>query len=364
MHDTTGEAIINMFRVNLAVRKDEKVIVFSDRYDKGITALEKRISAAGSEFSNTIRSLHFGPMGCHGTEPPEELWREAFGEQVYRKMKEKKLFRPVLTKNATKEQLREIERVIKRHAHDGADVVIALSYYSTSHTRFRDFLNRICGTRYASMPLFDEAMLSGPMKVDWKKMEERTKKVAVRINKCEKIIVESENGTDITLSKKNRDAHMDTGMITKKGQFSNLPAGEVYLAPVEGTAEGTLVLEWAPTRKLKHPVTLHVRQGMVERVEGKERYVTFLEKKFSEQKENRNIAELGIGTNDRARRPDNILESEKIFGTIHIALGDNSSFGGRVRTPFHQDFVFFKPSLSLVFKSGRRRRLMHAGKLL
>ena len=39
---------------------------------------------------------------------------------------------------------------------------------------------------------------------------------------------------------------------------------------------------------------------------------------------NRNIAELGIGTNDRATRPDNILEAEKILGTIHIALGDNS----------------------------------------
>ena len=58
-----------------------------------------------------------------------------------------------------------------------------------------------------------------------------------------------------------------------------------------------------------------------------------------------NIAELGIGTNDKATRPDNILETEKILGTVHIAIGDNSTFGGKVSVPFHQDFIFFKPTM-------------------
>ena len=69
----------------------------------------------------------------------------------------------------------------------------------------------------------------------------------------------------------------------------------------------------------------------------------------------KNIAELGIGTNDRATRPDNILESEKILGTIHIALGDNSSFGGRIRTSFHQDFVVFQPTLTLMYPGNKKK---------
>ena len=81
-----------------------------------------------------------------------------------------------------------------------------------------------------------------------------------------------------------------------------------------------------------------------------------------ERKGNANIAELGIGTNDKAARPDNILESEKILGTVHIALGDNSSFGGKISTPFHQDFVFFKPTLTLIYKNGRRKTLIRNGK--
>ncbi|MEK7308248.1 MAG: hypothetical protein AAB089_04170 [Nitrospirota bacterium] len=97
---------------------------------------------------------------------------------------------------------------------------------------------------------------------------------------------------------------------------------------------------------------------------GNEEYTNFLRKKLAERPENTNIAELGIGTNDKASRPDNILESEKILGTIHIALGDNSSFGGKVRTPFHQDFVFFKPTLALIHKNGKREVLLKEGRVL
>jgi leucyl aminopeptidase (aminopeptidase T) len=212
------------------------------------------------------------------------------------------------------------------------------------------------------MPLFDEKMFSGVMQVNWKNMERRTEEIARIVNRYEKIEIETPNGTEIMFSKKGRKAMADTGIITKPGSFSNLPAGEVYLAPLEGTAEGKLVLEWAPTRKLKKPVTLRIGKGMVKKVEGNEKFVTSLEEKLREQKENGNIAELGIGTNDRAARPDNILESEKIYGTIHIALGDNSSFGGNVRTSFHQDFVFFQPTVTLISKKGRRMVILKSGK--
>ena len=53
----------------------------------------------------------------------------------------------------------------------------------------------------------------------------------------------------------------------------------------------------------------------------------------------RNLAELGIGTNPNARRPDNVLEAEKIKGTIHIAIGDNIHMGGKVASDLHEDFV-------------------------
>ena len=353
----------NIFRTNLAVKKRERVIVFTDDYSAGTGEIARLVAETGAKFTCDIRYVEYPNTGCHGVEPPEGMWAEAYGESVYRQLREKKLLRPLLSKKAAAPQAREIEKIIRAHKGEAADVVIALSYFSTTHTRFRDMLNRICGARYASMPLFDAPMLEGAMTVNWKKMLERTKKIAGLVNECEDIEINTPNGTSITFSKRGREARMDTGIITKPGQYSNLPAGEVYLAPLEGTANGRLVLEWAPTRKLKSPVTLYIEKGMVRTVEGTEEYAGYLKKKLSERNENRNIAELGIGTNNKASRPDNILESEKISGTIHIALGDNSSFGGKVSTPFHQDFVFFRPSVKLISATGRERSLLKNGRI-
>jgi leucyl aminopeptidase (aminopeptidase T) len=61
----------------------------------------------------------------------------------------------------------------------------------------------------------------------------------------------------------------------------------------------------------------------------------------------RNLAELGIGTNPNAKQPDNVLEAEKIKGTVHLAIGDNSHMGGTVTADLHEDFVIAEPDLLL-----------------
>lgn len=361
--NTHLKTIADIYKVNLKIRKNEKILVFTDDFDKNLKKIAKLVAETGKEHAKTINYAEYKATGNHGAEPPESLWITAFGKTTISTLKSKKLFKPLLTKKTNPEQLREIKRIVKKFRKQGVNAVIALSYYSTTHTRFKNLLTEICGTRYASMPLFDKLMLKGAMRVNWENLAERTKKIAKRINRSENIEIETPAGTHLFLSKKGRKAREDTGIITTPGSSGNLPAGEVYLAPLEKTAKGRLVLEWAPTRKLKRPITLYVKKGMVKKIRGKEKYADYLKTKLLERTENANIAELGIGTNDRASRPDNILESEKILGTIHIALGDNSTFGGRVTTPFHQDFIFFKPTVTLIHKNGSRKLLLKDGKL-
>ena len=101
------------------------------------------------------------------------------------------------------------------------NAVIALSNYSTSHTRFRDLLTRICKTRYVSMPLFDAAMLEGAMNVNWRAIDRRTRSIARIVNKAEAVEIKTPNGTSISFSKKgrkgrirHRDSH-SAGFIRK-----------------------------------------------------------------------------------------------------------------------------------------------------
>lgn len=59
------------------------------------------------------------------------------------------------------------------------------------------------------------------------------------------------------------------------------------------------------------------------------------------------MGELGIGTNTAARLTGLILEDEKVYGTVHIAFGTNTSFGGTNKADVHMDGVILKPTLYL-----------------
>jgi leucyl aminopeptidase (aminopeptidase T) len=371
------ESIRAIFTTNLGIRKGERVLVFTDKLwekepvDPPDQCRRERLrdiayltAEIGKSFTKNILFHEYPSVRSHGAEPPEELWRLAFGPKVVKELAGSGLLLPLLSKEISDRGTKKAEMLMRARRGSAVNAVIALSHYSTSHTRFRDFLTRICGCRYASMPLFEASMLEGAMNVDWKALAKRTAAIAKTVNKADRITITTQNGTRLSLSKKGRKALPDTGILTRPGSFGNLPAGEVYLAPLEGTTRGVLVLQWAPTRELRTPVRLMVKKGRVVSVEGDEPYVELLETKLNERKENRNIAELGIGTNEKAGRPDNILESEKILGTIHIALGDNSSFGGMVKTPFHQDFVFFRPTVKLIDKDGIKTTLMKDGKFI
>jgi len=370
MQEMLNKAIRELYTANLDVKKDERVLVFTDTVlsDEDITEKDKKrrqalvglarqVADVGSEVCRNITFLTYPSLTSHGLEPPQDIWLAAFGSEAVKELEGITILEKLINKEEIDEILRRpIRNIIESNNADAVNVVIALSNYSTSHTKFRDLLTNICKTRYASMPLFDEAMFYGPMQVNWNALEKRTNDLAACIDGAEKVLITAPNGTDLAIGIQGRKVLADTGNLTLPGAFGNLPAGEVFVAPVEGTTQGTMVLEWAPTAKLESPVTVKIENGLVKSVSGKDPYAKKLEAKLNENPDFRNVAELGIGTNDRAKRADNILESEKILGTIHIAFGDNSTFGGKVRTPFHQDFVIFNPTVKLL--KGKEQRVI------
>ena len=60
-----------------------------------------------------------------------------------------------------------------------------------------------------------------------------------------------------------------------------------------------------------------------------------------------NLAELGVGTNEKATLTGNVLEDEKILGTVHVAFGASAGIGGTVSVPVHLDSVVLNPTLDI-----------------
>ncbi len=323
--------VIDMFRVNMGVKPGERVTVISDYPNPEQwrtlspdslktmllrTLLAKTVSEIGSESlpDCEVSLLTFPSLGRNSVEPTAE------------------------TAAAMKE----------------ADVLVMITSFSLTHTAAREAACRR-GTRVASMPRFLPEMFNpgGPMTADYREIHEVTRRIAARITEASAATVKCPAGTNITFSLKGRDGGVDAGIYDKPGAWGNLPAGEAYVAPLEGTAEGRIVVQRGWWADLGEDMVLTFAGGEVVSVEGGGPKGCELRSLLSPGRDEglywarRNLAELGIGTNPRARRTDITLEAEKIKGTVHLAIGDGSHMGGRVEADLHEDFVIPQPTLLL-----------------
>lgn len=369
------QAFESLFAVNMGYRPGERILVFSDliRDDEQISAVDRnrrsRLHATARELADYAAQRYGAASFCDfpatpasGAEPPLALWQAVFGESIIEQLETTGLMGPLLAKSIGPEGLERARGIVAAGAAKVADIIIALSNNSTSHTNFRKLACH-SGARFASLPHFDPEMFGSSMTVDWHALAQRTARLVAAVNRADWVYVECPNGTAMHICKKGRVAEGDDGLLTADGAFGNLPAGEAYLAPLEGESHGTMVIEWGPTAKLSSPLTLTIADGQVVRIDGDDPLRQRLEAKFTESPNCRNLAELGIGTNDKASRPDNVLEAEKILGTIHLALGDNTGFGGTVAAPFHEDYVFYQPTLTLVMPDGSQEIIIDNGQL-
>jgi leucyl aminopeptidase (aminopeptidase T) len=227
-----------------------------------------------------------------------------------------------------------------------ADVVVVPTTHSLTHTRARlQAVER--GARVATMPGITEDMFrEGAITADYAEVELLTKRVAAGLDSAREALVAT-GSHRLRMSVEGRNAVASTGVYREPGRSGNLPSGEAFLAPVEGTSEGELLVDGsiAGVGRLNEPVLLKISEGMLASASGQEgeRLLDLLDR----CSKGRNVAELGVGTNDRARLTGVTLEDEKIYGTIHIAFGSNDTFGGTVAAGVHLDAVVLEPELYL-----------------
>jgi leucyl aminopeptidase (aminopeptidase T) len=266
--------------------------------------------------------------------------KESIGEAIFEVAKEAKAEAVLVKMQPRSRHGEEPPRAIAEMMKN-ADVVIAPTMYSVTHTQARKRANR-SGARIATMPgIIPRMMSSGGMTADFKEVAKGVKRLAKILEGTKRLTIITGMGTDLEVSVEGRRWFRDTGLCHKKGEFMNLPAGEVFIAPKEGTANGKLVIDGAFWEILENPVTIDVKDGFAKRITGTKEIAQQISKRG---KEGRNIAEVGIGMNPKAKIIGNVLEDEKVMGTVHVALGDNSTFGGKVRAGIHIDGIINKPT--------------------
>jgi aminopeptidase len=285
----------------MALKKGESVLVITDEPERKVGYA---LWEAARELASEAMLLEILPRSSNGEEPPE---------MVAKFMKD-------------------------------FDVLMIPTSKSMSHTKAR---RDACeaGVRCATLPGILEDTMERTLNADYNEIAKRSIKLADMVNGGRTAKVTTPAGTDITMSIEGRECHADIGLVHQPGDFSNLPAGEAYIAPLEGTANGVIVVDGSMVGKVKKPIRIVVRDGYATQITGgssAEELERILEP-FGQP--GRNVAELGIGTNHKAKIVGSVLEDEKVMGTVHMALGDNQSMGGKVSVPSHLDGILLKPSL-------------------
>jgi leucyl aminopeptidase (aminopeptidase T) len=219
--------------------------------------------------------------------------------------------------------------------------------------------------RYAAGAYIDDSILAHELSADYELIATRSHALAERLEGSSEVHLTSALGTDLRFSIRGRSWRVDSGILRGRGVYGNLPAGEIFIAPIEESADGMLIIDKSlPGLVLTEPVRVKFDGGRAVRIEGGAG-AEFLERAIADEEDKpggewaRSMAELGIGTNPAARLQGNIITDEKVAGTVHIAIGRNDFLGGVSLAPIHIDGVIGEPTLridgEIVIAEGRLR---------
>ena len=223
--------------------------------------------------------------------------------------------------------------------------------------------------------------------IDYAALKERCQGVKRVLDEAVSLRITNGNGTDLSFGTADRKAFTDDGDFSAPGSGGNLPAGETFLSPVVGTAEGVIVFDGSIASHkgeilIKRPIEVRVEKGFVREVRGGEEADRLAESldlgeknAFAFEKEGklasglgevyarnaRNLGELGIGLNPRAKITGNMLEDEKVYRTCHFAIGAN--YDDDAPALIHLDGLVSGPTITAKLAGGKTLVLMEAGEL-
>jgi hypothetical protein len=144
--------------------------------------------------------------------------------------------------------------------------------------------------------------------------------------------------------------------IIRDGAWGNVPSGETYIAPIEGSGAGTIAINGSIPGLVVEPgneMILHFARGRLTHVEPDAspaaRWLHESQIAGAQAAGDPNwsyLAEIGAGLNPAVERlTGTMLFDEKAAGTAHIALGTNTFMGGVVSASIHCDMVTRSPTI-------------------
>lgn len=271
-----------------------------------------------------------------------------------------------------------IEEILKK-----ANICVALTEYSATAPLI-GFAKELKTLRVASMPRASKAMEKTALAADYKEVARKCSILEPKLTRADGALVYFSSGHVFYFDLRNRVAEEDNGMchrdkIETGFPIINLPSGEVCAAPYEGEDEEIGVsktLGFIPVKYGEELVVYYVEENKIVEVRGEGPEAKKMREYFAKDKGRRNIAELGLGCNNKAVLSGTVIEDEKVG--FHWAYGLSSHIGGKTgladfensENAVHQDIIYAKGSpieiriLIFEYSDGSEEEIIRDGEYL
>ena len=270
------------------------------------------------------------------------------------------------------------QRVRLEDVLSDTDIVVALTEYSATAPLI-DFGRKFPRLRSASMPGVMRSMEKTALAADYSEVARKSHILADRLDRAVGAKVEFSTGHRMYFDLRNRKAEADDGQLHANvtgTRLINLPSGEACIAPYEGELEGqpSKTEGTLPVMYDEELVLFKVKENRIVEVIGEGPQAAQKRDYFAVDEARRNIAELGLGCNDKAVISGAILEDEKVLG-LHWAYGRSDHIGGTVGVAdfsdpshvVHYDIIYPKggrievASLVLEYEDGTSEEIIRDG---
>jgi leucyl aminopeptidase (aminopeptidase T) len=255
------------------------------------------------------------------------------------------------------------------HCRDGG-IIVNLIEAKSSETPFRIKLIKselATKARIGHAPgITTNMMTEGPMSADYIEIAKKVEYLMDLFKNAKRVNITAPGGTKIELDIEDRA--FETDVEIKKGSMGNLPAGEIWCAPVEDKANGIIVCDGSigDIGNVIKPLKIEVRDGKIVAIESEDKeLVDEVNELISVDEMAAVIGELGIGLNPRARLTGNLLEDEKAGKTAHVAFGNNENMPkGKNNSKTHRDFLFYNPTFKVEYNDGTTKIVIKNGEVV
>lgn len=186
---------------------------------------------------------------------------------------------------------------------------------------------------------------------------ERSRLGGQLIHEASEIRVTSDAGTDLTMRKDGRFGSYQTGALPKEpGGWDNLPSAQCATAPLEDSANGTLVINQGDIlltikRFVQEPIHCTLKDGRITKIEGG-LDAAILRDWLAKWQDPGSyvVAHIGFGCDPRALlESQQLMEWESYYGNVMIAFGNNAGrfLGGTNVAKSHIDIVLLNADFYL-----------------